>query len=429
MKELPNSSRPLETLHKDDLYTPAEPTAEIQSWKETARVASLTNSPRCEPSAPLDDARQSRPIQPPGRGRVDAWAVPAPASWGRMRKPLRKTDPKRRSERRRGRSTAALHGLVAALLGSLSLYEPKEERQEQVRGGEMETAHLFVPPVSNLAEQAGMVASGDANRFDPFHSGAVDHQVVDPEITSPLGPGAPGRLQSALIALRAFDNRIVEPACQAAVEWPCGRRIKVAHDDPSATRVCVEELFERKHLSAPQQEGREGPQRVRRLEVHIDDVRRAAQLRPFSWLQTHLPSRAIRQRNSREGRGAPEGNAHPLKCVRRRRLERTEWKFSGDRFRRLRAQLLCREDVDLIAANQVDEGLRIRATPTEVSRKSPNRPAQRASRVGSPTAQSLASSMPCPLSRPGRPLELIGKSKSVISNFRPSTALCGSATG
>ena len=70
MKELPNSSRPLETLHKDDLYTPAEPTAEIQSWKETARVASLTNSPRCEPSAPLDDARQSRPIQPPGRGRV-----------------------------------------------------------------------------------------------------------------------------------------------------------------------------------------------------------------------------------------------------------------------------------------------------------------------------------------------------------------------
>ena len=315
-----------------------------------------------------------------------------------------------------GRSTAALHGLVAALLGSLSLYEPKEERQEQVRGGEMETAHLFVPPVSNLAEQAGMVASGDANRFDPFHSGAVDHQVVDPEITSPLGPGAPGRLQSALIALRAFDNRIVEPACQAAVEWPCGRRIKVAHDDPSATRVCVEELFERKHLSAPQQEGREGPQRVRRLEVHIDDVRRAAQLRPFSWLQTHLPSRAIRQRNSREGRGAPEGNAHPLKCVRRRRLEPTEWKFSGDRFRRLRAQLLCREDVDLIVANQVDEGLRIRATPTEVSRKSPNRPAQRASRVGSPTAQSLASSMPCPLSRPGRPLELIGKSKSVISN-------------
>lgn len=105
--EISNASRPAETLDAetldgDDLYAPAETTSEIQSWRGTARVTSLTNSPRCEPTPPLGDAPRTRPIQSSGRFHVDAWAVPAPASWGRMRKPLRKADSARRSERRRG---------------------------------------------------------------------------------------------------------------------------------------------------------------------------------------------------------------------------------------------------------------------------------------------------------------------------------------
>lgn len=50
------------------------------------QVPSITNSPRCAPSQPLNPnpARRARPV------RVDAWAVPASANWSRTRTTVRK---------------------------------------------------------------------------------------------------------------------------------------------------------------------------------------------------------------------------------------------------------------------------------------------------------------------------------------------------
>ena len=64
--------------------SPSTPTdAEASASESPRRVPSLTNSPGCVP-------RRAAPLRRTGAVRVDAWAVPAPASWSRTRRIVRK---------------------------------------------------------------------------------------------------------------------------------------------------------------------------------------------------------------------------------------------------------------------------------------------------------------------------------------------------
>lgn len=82
-------------LKGDDLYAPADVSETSIGPVPMRRVRTLTNSPSCTP-ADLNQsdadansettAESGRPARRMQSVRADAWAVPAPANWGRTRR-------------------------------------------------------------------------------------------------------------------------------------------------------------------------------------------------------------------------------------------------------------------------------------------------------------------------------------------------------
>ncbi len=84
-------------LKGDDLYAPADVSETSIGPVPMRRVRTLTNSPSCTPAdlsqsnADADANSQTttetgRPVRRLQSVRADAWAVPAPANWGRTRR-------------------------------------------------------------------------------------------------------------------------------------------------------------------------------------------------------------------------------------------------------------------------------------------------------------------------------------------------------
>jgi len=82
-------------LKGDDLYAPADVSETSIGPVPMRRVRTLTNSPSCTPAdLSQSDANAnsetttetSRPVRRMQSVRADAWAVPAPANWGRTRR-------------------------------------------------------------------------------------------------------------------------------------------------------------------------------------------------------------------------------------------------------------------------------------------------------------------------------------------------------
>ena len=97
-------SRELELLEGDALYAPADvtetPVGPVPtSVRSGRRVPTLTNSPGCEPDVDPQASDESTPrVRTMRRARSDAWSLPAPAHWGRARRPSASVRPARRVE-------------------------------------------------------------------------------------------------------------------------------------------------------------------------------------------------------------------------------------------------------------------------------------------------------------------------------------------
>ncbi len=123
-------SRELELLEGDALYAPAD-VSETPVGPMPRRVQTLTNSPGCLPSttSPISTTSTSEssgsdsgetPVREARSVRPDAWALPAPANWGRTRRAgparagaaratnsgVRRVEPGAARSRRGARSTA-----------------------------------------------------------------------------------------------------------------------------------------------------------------------------------------------------------------------------------------------------------------------------------------------------------------------------------
>ena len=109
-------------LQGDDLYAPADVSETSIGPVPMRRVRTLTNSPSCTPAdlsqsdADADANANSetttetgRPVRRLQSVRADAWAVPAPANWGRTRRAvgMRKVASPSSHSPRQARSRAA----------------------------------------------------------------------------------------------------------------------------------------------------------------------------------------------------------------------------------------------------------------------------------------------------------------------------------
>jgi len=107
-------------LQGDDLYAPADVSETSIGPVPMRRVRTLTNSPSCTPadlSQSDADANANsetttetgRPVRRLQSVRADAWAVPAPANWGRTRRAvgMRKIASPNSHSPRQARSRAA----------------------------------------------------------------------------------------------------------------------------------------------------------------------------------------------------------------------------------------------------------------------------------------------------------------------------------
>ena len=107
-------------LKGDDLYAPADVSETSIGPVPMRRVRTLTNSPSCTPAdlsqADADANANSetttetgRPVRRLQSVRADAWAVPAPANWGRTRRAvgMRKIASPNSHSPRQARSRAA----------------------------------------------------------------------------------------------------------------------------------------------------------------------------------------------------------------------------------------------------------------------------------------------------------------------------------
>ena len=107
-------------LKGDDLYAPADVSETSIGPVPMRRVRTLTNSPSCTPAdlsqsdADADAKSETttetgRPVRRLQSVRADAWAVPAPANWGRTRRAvgMRKIASPNSHSPRQARSRAA----------------------------------------------------------------------------------------------------------------------------------------------------------------------------------------------------------------------------------------------------------------------------------------------------------------------------------
>ena len=190
-----------------------------------------------------------------------------------------------------------------------------------------------------------MVAAGDRDDLAVVDVEVGHEGVVDAEQAGRAVDRAPSGGGPLAAAHGVLDRGIAEPARHAAVEGPDGRGVEVAHQHPARVFGLVQVGQQLAQRGAPECHGAPDGEDVGRLDVEVQHLERARELRPAAGLDPGHPRRTRRQRQRGHLAGLAQRDSHA--GVIDGRLELAVGQHLGDRAGLVRRQLLDGADVHL----------------------------------------------------------------------------------